>query len=150
MKFYLNLSLILLGFLCSYPSFSQQTNNVKIANEIKEVEALFQHLLNSKGAAIAFFQFAAPDAVIKRGEEDTLIFGPEAIRAYYLKNSTPGAKATWAPERILVSEDGTMASSYGHYKWEIPVPNGKPIIAEGVFHTVWKRQPDGSWKYIWD
>ena len=25
-----------------------------------------------------------------------------------------------------------------------------PSSEEGVFHTVWKRQPDGSWKFVWD
>jgi ketosteroid isomerase-like protein len=21
---------------------------------------------------------------------------------------------------------------------------------KGIFHTVWKKQKDGSWKYVWD
>jgi ketosteroid isomerase-like protein len=33
---------------------------------------------------------------------------------------------------------------------DIPREAGEVGEYQGVFHTVWKRQPDGTWKYVWD
>jgi len=43
-----------------------------------------------------------------------------------------------------------MGYTYGKYIWSSTDPAGKPITFNGIFHTVWKKQPDGSWKYVWD
>lgn len=29
-------------------------------------------------------------------------------------------------------------------------PGGKPVIAEGLYLTIWKRQPDGRWRFVMD
>jgi ketosteroid isomerase-like protein len=43
-----------------------------------------------------------------------------------------------------------MAYTYGKYLWKVKDTTGKIQEFKGVFHTVWKRQSDGSWKYGWD
>ncbi|MBK7030961.1 MAG: hypothetical protein IPH45_17925 [Bacteroidales bacterium] len=43
-----------------------------------------------------------------------------------------------------------MAYTYGKYTWKINNGNGDTTVYKGVFHTVWKKQGDGSWKYVWD
>lgn len=56
----------------------------------------------------------------------------------------------WTADVIEVSDDGTMASTYGKYIWKIKKANGEIAEFKGIFHTVWKKQKDNSWKYIWD
>jgi ketosteroid isomerase-like protein len=56
----------------------------------------------------------------------------------------------WTPDFIEVSADGTLGYTYGKYVWKIKQANGTIKELLGIFHTVWKRQPDGSWKYVWD
>jgi len=34
--------------------------------------------------------------------------------------------------------------------WKIKDEQGKIAEYKGVFHTVWKKQADKSWKYVWD
>ena len=36
--------------------------------------------------------------------------------------------------------------SYGKYIWTSKDASGKEEISKGIFHTVWKKQKDGSWK----
>ncbi len=129
-----------------------QTNSPKPADLIEEIRAIekqFEIDLNKMGAAFAFEKYAAPNAVIKR-QNDSLINGPKAIKQYYSDDSYKNAKAYWTPDYIDVSQDGTMGYTYGRYRWAIIDKSGKTQEYSGVFHTVWKKQPDGTWKYAWD
>jgi len=51
---------------------------------------------------------------------------------------------------VDASETGDMGYTYGKYTWQSKDSSGKVDEAKGVFHTVWKKQKDGSWKYVWD
>lgn len=135
----------LLTLLLLLPTIAlAQTDAIK---EIARTENAFMEMTRTKGIAEAFHHFADESAVIKR-ENDTLIKGRQAIFAYYKK--IENASVSWTPDAIEVSNDGTMGSSYGKYEWTVKDQAGKTTIYTGVFHTVWKKQPDGSWKYIWD
>jgi ketosteroid isomerase-like protein len=131
---------------------SPKVDKEAIKKEIVEVEAQFARFLKDSGAAAAFYKYAAPDAVIKRGSEnDTLIKGREAIRNSYSSVFYERAIAEWAPDYVDISEDGTMAYTYGKYSWKFYSPeDGRESIYKGVFHTVWKKMDDDSWKYVWD
>jgi len=43
-----------------------------------------------------------------------------------------------------------LEKEYGKYSYSIIDSTGTEISSNGIFHTVWKKQPDGSWKYVWD
>jgi ketosteroid isomerase-like protein len=55
----------------------------------------------------------------------------------------PKAPFAWEPAEVEVLDSGTLAMSSG------PVydPDGKRI---GTFNSVWRREPDGSWKIVLD
>jgi ketosteroid isomerase-like protein len=117
-------------------------------NEIVEVEAAFAESLRSEGMKAAFLSFAAEDAVLNRN--DVLYKGKEEIRAYLEGISLLNIRLEWEPEYIDVSGSGDMAYTYGPYTFSAEDTAGNAITATGIFHTVWKRQEDGSWKYVWD
>lgn len=117
--------------------------------EIREAEKAFEKMAAEKGIAQAFYFYADVNAVIKR-EKDTLIKGKAAIRNYHGTQNLKNTTVNWTPDFISVSDDGTMAYTYGKYVWKVRQANGKIKTSTGVFHTVWKRQKDGSWKYVWD
>lgn len=148
MREFMSIVLLMLAVTSTQAQLSQPALQ-QVKQEIMAVEKAFEESLNQAGAAAAFKQFAAPQAVIKR-ERDTLVRGPEGIFNYYNQPSYTGATATWKPDWIDVSDDGTMAYTYGNYRWLFPGQAGKLVAYTGVFHTVWKRQADGSWKYVWD
>jgi len=106
----------------------------------------FAVMAEEEGVAAAFYHFAADSAVILRGGK--LIRGREAIRDYYLQNLKPGTKLQWAPDYTDVS--GDLGYTYGRYTHQVPDSSGNITESLGMFHTVWKRQPDGSWRFVWD
>ena len=121
----------------------------KLKQEIVEAEAAFAKMAADKGIAEAFYTFAAEDAVIKR-QNDTLIIGRDAIRQYYSAPFYQSAKVDWKPDFTKVSTHGDLAYTYGKFTWTSQDSTGEVSEIKGVFHTVWQRQADGSWKYVWD
>lgn len=142
------LQLLLIALVLNSCTQKQKTKNpIYIKLEIVKTEKDFEKLVAKKGLAEGFYQFADSSAVIKR-ENDTLITGKDNIRKYYSKQTD--ATVTWTPEFVSVAEAGDMAYTYGKYRWISKNATGKEHVLEGVFHTVWKKQKDGSWKYVWD
>lgn len=135
--------------LCISLASAAQLDKEKLKTEIISMEKAFETMLNEKGVAEAFSYFAADNAVIKR-ENDTLVKGKKAIFDYYSNPVYKTAHAWWTPDYIDISDDGSMAYTYGKYTWEMINAEGKKINYSGVFHTVWKKMKDGSWKYVWD
>jgi len=117
--------------------------------EVYKAESNFNSLSQTKGIKEAFYTFADNNAVLKR-ENDTLIKGKENIKNYYSDIKFKKVSVTWKPDFVEVSKDGEMAFTYGKYIWTVTDSIGNKKDFKGIFHTVWKRQNDGSWKYIWD
>ena len=124
-------------------------NKEEIKKEIFQAEKAFEKMTADKGIAEAFYYFADDSAVIKR-ENDTLIIGKDNIRKYYGKSDDQNTTVNWTPDYIDVSDDNTLAYTYGKYVWKIKNEEGLVTEYKGVFHTVWRKQKDGHWKYVWD
>ena len=121
----------------------------KTETSIRQAEKDFNEMATEKGIAEAFWFFADSNAVIKR-QNDTLIYGKEGIKNYYSADYYKTASVKWSPDFIESSGDGSLAYTYGNYTWQFKDSSGKVNEFKGVFHTVWKKQKDGSWKYVWD
>ncbi len=116
--------------------------------EVRDAESAFAAMVRERGTGEAFLHFAAADAVLNRN--DRLIKGKPAIREYFAGQTLREVKLEWRPEFVDVSASGDLAYTYGPYTFSAKDAEGKPVAAEGIFHTVWKRQPDGVWKFVWD
>jgi ketosteroid isomerase-like protein len=142
-------SALLLFTLYSCTPKTETVNLTYVKLQIVKTEKDFEKTVAKKGLAEGFYQFADSNAVIKR-EHDTLIVGKTNIKNYYLNPKYQKATVTWSPDAVTVSDAGDMASTYGKYVWTSEDASGKVQVSKGVFHTVWKKQKNGSWKYIWD
>jgi ketosteroid isomerase-like protein len=116
--------------------------------EVMETELAFAKMAKIDGIPKAFEVFAAPDAVLMRNNE--LIIGKQSIVDLYNEISNSNVKLEWKPEFIDVAASGDLAYTYGKYNYSVTDSTGEITSSEGIFHTVWKRQEDGSWKYVWD
>ena len=145
MKLY---TLLLLVFVasCAEP----RTMDMDTAKKgIADTEKAFETMAKEKGIAEAFAFYADNDAVIRR-KNDSLIKGKDAIRNFYSAPFYKTATVTWSPDFIETSPDGGLGYTYGKYTWQSTDSAGKLVESRGIFHTVWKRQEDGSWRYVWD
>lgn len=141
-------SSVFLSFLIACSS-GEKGDTEKAKQEIEKAEKDFAQMAADKGIAEAFYSFAADDATIKR-KNDSLIHGKEGIKNFYSAPFYKTASVKWAPDFVEVSAQGDLGYTYGKYIWETKDSTGKVETFNGIFHTVWKKQADGSWKYVWD
>jgi len=142
-KKFIFLLICILSFSCTNQPKIQQ-----LKQEVLDTESAFEKLCADSGIAVGFVHFADDSAVILRAN-DSLIRGKQAI-AHYYQATKNNASVMWTPDYVDVSADGTMAYTYGNYIWTVTDSLGNKKEYKGVFHTVWKKQRNGNWKYVWD
>lgn len=118
--------------------------------EILDVERDFAAMAEKEGIMEAFLHFAAEDAVLMRN--DMLIIGRRQLTEHFqsILSQPEDEKLSWEPDFVDVSASGDLGYTYGAYKYSYTDSTGTPVEHKGVFHTVWKRQSDGSWRFVWD
>ena len=126
----------------------QETQMENYEKEILETEKSFAKLAKEKGLKVAFTTFASEEAVLLR--ENKLIRGKKEIEEYFEKQNLENVQLDWTPDLIDVAASGDLGYTYGQYKFEGPGEKGQTIKSTGVFHTVWKKEANGEWRYVWD
>ena len=116
--------------------------------EILRIEKEFEKMVADSGISTAFIHFSAEDAVVNRAE--SLIKGKTSITEYYKRSNLKKISLTWTPDFVDISSSLDLAYTYGRYTFTITDSLGNKKNLNGIFHTVWKKQKDGSWKYVWD
>ncbi|NCP15284.1 MAG: hypothetical protein GW858_14185 [Sphingomonadales bacterium] len=103
---------------------------------IVATELAFSREARERGQWTAFRRFAAPGALL-HGKD-----GPFAIEPWLATQTDPAEAVQWEPRVIAMSCDGATAVSKGRYR----DPEGKV----GGFVTVWERQSNGEYRYVFD
>lgn len=83
--------------------------------------------------------------------DGTTIVGHEAIASVMGPAfSDPGFLLRWEPReaRVLIEDD--LGYTRGRYQRTRPGPGGTSVIQTGTYVTLWKKQPDGRWKVVFD
>ena len=121
----------------------------KWKQEIVQTEKEFEKMVNDEGIEKGFTFFAADNAAMIRDEN--IISGKDQFREYF-KSPFWGKvkKLEWTPDYVDVSSSGDLGYTYGNYQIEYLDQNNKTVKNNGVFRTIWKRQNDGSWKFVLD
>lgn len=140
------LMLLLIISACARPTVATDPEALK--QEVIAAEQAFAKMAADSGIAEAFRAFAAPDAVMRRG--NSLVTGRDSVVAYISASYHDGETLEWAPDFVDVAASGDLAYTYGKYTFSFSDSTGRVQKQEGYFHTVWKRQPDGNWKFVWD
>jgi ketosteroid isomerase-like protein len=116
--------------------------------QLINMEHDFCAMASAQGVPAAFAHFAAPDAAFF-DVDPREHRGQEAVRLR-LADFPPQAKLTWAPLQVDVSSSGDLGYTWGRYEFRIPGAEGQERVAGGFYLTIWKRQPDGAWKFAID
>lgn len=138
-----------LSLLISSCSENEKDDQVKKwKQEIENTELEFADMASKEGLQKAFLSYAADDAVLNRN--NTILKGKEAIKDYFENQTLSDVKLVWAPDFIEVSRSGDLGYTYGKFNFSAIDTTGNKIEAQGIFHSVWKRQADGNWRFVWD
>ena len=135
----LALSIIIFNQSCSIKPKDELISSWK--EEIVQTEKEFSDMTMREGIEPAFLTFAAEGAVLKRG--NNLVNGLDAIKEYFNGQNAGNVQLEWLPDFV----DGY---TYGHYTLTSTDSLGQRTENSGIFHTVWKRQTDGDWRFVWD
>jgi ketosteroid isomerase-like protein len=105
------------------------------ATEIAFAKSLADHDVKTFRAMIA------PDVI---WFADQPLRGPDQVLSRWQKYfDAPKAPFSWSPEQVEVQEGGKLALSTG----PVMGADGKRI---GTFTSIWRREPGGEWKIIFD
>jgi len=111
------------------------------------LDARFAKDVAARGGA-AFADWFADDAV-ELGNGVAPVIGKFAI----VKSATWSPKVyqlTWTPTDALLGPSGDMGYTWGHFEGHSKDAAGNPITTSGRYITVWRKQPDGTWKVVLD
>lgn len=62
----------------------------------------------------------------------------------------PGYNLVWHIAKLDVAASGDFGITNGPYEFTYKDVSGKTIFDKGKSLTVWKKQPNGSWKVLYD
>ena len=80
-----------------------------------------------------------------------ILQGKEAIhKGWQQMLAAPGPGLTFAPTGVEVARSGDIAWEHGKYEYATADKKGIVSIEKGKYVTVWKKQPDNSWKVAAD
>jgi pimeloyl-ACP methyl ester carboxylesterase/ketosteroid isomerase-like protein len=111
------------------------------ADDVRKAEIAFNKAFADRDQA-AFFRFILDDATFL-GPLRTLTGKQAIVDRWSRFFASPSAPFSWGPDRVAVNAAGSVGETAG------PVydADGHHI---GNFNSVWLRQPDGTWKVLFD
>ena len=92
----------------------------------------------------------ADDAIVMQPGQPPLK-GKDAIRSMVEGASKiPGFKISWEPLSVSISKGGDMAYLVEQNQITANDSTGKPVTEFNKAITIWRKEPDGSWKDVVD
>ncbi|WP_112662092.1 YybH family protein [Microvirga flavescens] len=114
------------------------------AQELIEVDRAFNAMGQKEGVGKAFIAYSAEGAttLIRPGNMPILSKG-ELIEVF---SKVQGSSLSWEPLKAEIAASGDLGYTFGRYK----VSENGEVKSHGVYVSIWKKQADGSWKFVLD
>jgi ketosteroid isomerase-like protein len=129
-----------------------QLNNDEVVKKYKAelitIDSLFNVRCQSDGLGKAFIDFSADNVILMRQNQIPII-GKEALVTRYANINTE-SKLSWLPVTADVSVSGDLGYTFGSWTLSGKTASGIDTTSYGVYISIWKRQKDNSWKYVFD
>jgi ketosteroid isomerase-like protein len=114
--------------------------------EMVQTEQAFSKMAAEKNIRDAFMTFIADDGLLFR---PGAVNGKKWMTEHPIPPSDKKPLLAWQPSYAVVAASGDMGFTTGPWEFKEDVSNDK-ASAYGHFVTVWKKQADGSWKFVSD
>lgn len=103
----------------------------------------------AEGGVEAWVSWFAPDGrMVQPGVG--LVQGHRDIRAQMVGLDDPNGSLRWQPDYADIAASGDLGWTTGTFRSEGVGPDGEPRTGQGRYVSIWRRQPDGSWKVVMD
>jgi ketosteroid isomerase-like protein len=139
--------------LLAVPLLAQESNlNLNLdkrKQELLNVDAQFSQLSETRGVNEAFLSYLADDGVLLRPNSFPII-GKEISKERFFSRHDSGYTLTWKPLYADIAQSGELGYTFGIYEFKAMGPDGKPIIGNGTYVSVWRKDQFGNWKLVLD
>lgn len=143
--------LILLILILAFSSCTDKNMSIKQGNNLKDTlmkaDRDFSNMSIEKNVSEAFINFAAPDVILMR-ENELPIVGFDSLKKYYEKRKFSNSRLKWEP--LKAEAEGDLGYTFGSWELDAKADDGSDTAVYGLYSTVWKKQQDGSWKFVLD
>ncbi len=112
------------------------------------VDTEFSAAAQTVGIGEAFVGYADPEATMLPPGENA-VTGAAGIRGQ-LAGLPPGTTLVWKPFKAESAASGDLGYTLGTFEMRSTDADGKPVVRYGKYCSVWKKQKDGSWKWVVD
>jgi ketosteroid isomerase-like protein len=107
-----------------------------------QMERDFAKAAATKGTRDAFLEFIADDGILFQP-------GPVNGKKFWTERQPRKGLLSWEPIFADVSRAGDLGYTTGPWEFRPNGPDDQPV-AFGQYFTIWKKQSDGSWKFVLD
>jgi ketosteroid isomerase-like protein len=123
--------------------FRKNDERIKSLSQMQQTDVDFAQLASEQGYRKAFMQYMEDEAILLRDNYMPII-GADAVQYISSINDT-SFRISWEPMGGDVSVSGDMGFTFGTYLLQTETEK-----QEGTYITVWRKQKDGTWKYVLD
>ena len=145
MKMFLKF-IILYGIIILATGCSDMCDNAD-KSVLIEADRAFSKMSADKGLYEAFDFYMDDNATMYR-EGQNPFTGRESIRPILSKN--PNATLTWEPTSAEIAASGDLGYTLGRWEYTIKDSTGEESKSFGYYVSIWKKQDDGNWKWVFD
>ena len=133
-------------FLLPITALAQKTQSPSALKQMVETEQAFSKTAEVKNTREAFMAFIADDGLLWRPRA---VNGKKWMNEHPVPPSDKRPLLAWQPAFAQMAEAGDLGFTTGPWEFKSDINDAKPS-GYGHFVTVWKKQTDGSWKFLAD
>lgn len=114
---------------------------------LKMTDLAFSQMSEEEGIKKAFAYYADEDVVrLVEGAEPTV--GKEALIKHFSGVDESVVTLSWKPIKAEIAQSADLGYTYG--KFYLTLTDSVETTSTGFYVSIWKKQKDGSWKYVLD
>ena len=119
-------------------------------NALLETDRAWAAVASTNGRIDSVVSYWTEDARVVLPGQPVLV-GTVAIRQMIEgTRAIPGFQISWAPDSAVVSPSADFGYTYGTNSITAPDAAGVLRTMEGRYITVWRREPGGAWRCVFD
>jgi ketosteroid isomerase-like protein len=120
-----------------------------LTDTLMNIDREFSGMSVSSGIKTAFTSYASDDVILMR-QGHYPVTGINDLKEHYSNASDDGSILKWEPVKADVAASGEIGYTFGNWQYLVKTEDGKDTTFYGNYVTIWKKQPDGSWKFVLD
>jgi len=137
-----------IGLLSIFGCKEKKEESYNAVNEkikLIQTDKAFSDMSVAKGMKAAFIEYIDSNGVLLKPKHLPIV-GANAID-YLIQEDDTDYTLNWQPQNAFVSRSADLGYTYGVYALH---PKNIDTVFYGTYVSIWKRQSDGSWKFVLD